>query len=205
MYLLDKAKGQARARLLLAHGAGAGMHSDFMQQMAALIAAEGIDVYRFDFPYMQRIMQDGKRRPPDPIAKLQAAFAHAIVSLPHGLPLFIGGKSMGARVASMLLAQTEAQGAICLGYPFHPPGQPHKLRLEPLRQAQKPVLIIQGQRDTFGDQRQVSGYDLGPAITLKFLADGDHSFKPRKASGLTQEQHLQQAAKWAADFMGASQ
>ncbi|MDF2179399.1 alpha/beta fold hydrolase [Aliiglaciecola sp. CAU 1673] len=201
MYLVDKAKGEAKAKLLLAHGAGSGMHSDFMQQIAALIAAQGFDVYRFDFPYMQRAMQEGKRRPPDPMAKLEAAFMEAIAQLPKALSLFIGGKSMGGRVASMLLEQTQAKGAICLGYPFHPPGKPDKLRTEHLRKARKPMLIIQGERDTFGNQQEVGAYDLAPCIEVKFLADGDHSFKPRKASGFTQEQHMQQAALWAAAFM----
>ena len=187
------------ARLVLAHGAGAGKEHDFMQTMATLLNDQHIDVVLFNFPYMQTINETGKRRPPDKADKLLAHFESVIdhvVSKSDALPTFVGGKSMGGRMASMLVDSNEhVNGCVALGYPFHPPGKPEKTRTAHLASIMKPMLIVQGERDTFGTQTEVREYSLANTIQCEFLADGDHSLKPRKASGLTHQQHLEDAAK----------
>lgn len=193
-----------RCRFLFAHGAGAGKDSEFMAQMAALLAERHIEVVRFDFPYMQTIATTGKRRPPDKADKLQAYFhqviAHVKQTMP-ALPLFIGGKSMGGRMATLIADEADVNGTVVFGYPFHPPGKPDKLRTEHLAVCRHPVHIIQGERDTFGRKDEISAYTLSDKLTLTFLADGDHSLKPRKSSGFDYASHMQQAADTAAAFM----
>ena len=108
--------------------------------------------------------------------------------------LVIGGKSMGGRVASMIYEDlVDVVGLVCLGYPFHPPGKPDRLRVEHLRRIKKPVLVIQGERDALGNRQEVDRYQLPRHFQVEWLEDGDHSFKPRKASGFTQQRHLEQA------------
>ncbi len=198
--LINRADAPA-ARFLFAHGAGAGKDSDFMQYYAKTLSQHHIEVMRFDFPYMQTMIETGKRRPPDRAPKLLEYFTQLIEQQDDDLPLFIGGKSMGGRIASMLLEQTKALGCICMGYPFHPPGKLDKLRIEHLQSMTKPLLIIQGERDTFGTQQQISQYPLSNQIQLAYLPDGDHSFKPRKASGVTLEQNLAQGVKQVLAFI----
>ncbi len=185
-------------RLVLAHGAGAGKDSEFMQQISALLVARGIEVVRFNFAYMQTIEQTGKRRPPEKAGVLLQHFTGLLEHLEHqlpALPLWLGGKSMGGRMATMLVDQTSALGAVAYGYPFHPPGKPDKLRTEHLVQAGKPVHIFQGERDTFGIPDEVNHYELHSKVTLHWLEDGDHSLKPRKKSGYDYQQHLQRTAE----------
>ncbi len=185
------------ARLVLAHGAGAGMEHAFMQQLAADLAGEGIEVVLFNFPYMQTMKAENKRRPPNKAEVLMAHFstlmAHIEDELP-ALPTFIGGKSMGGRIATMVANDVNCQGVVAFGYPFHPPGKPEKTRTDHLPGMQVPLCVIQGERDTFGNKREVDAYTLGNNVQCHFLADGDHSFKPRKASGHTLDAHIQQAA-----------
>lgn len=189
------------ARLILAHGAGAGMNSDFMQLTASALAAAGIQVSRFEFTYMQLATELGKRRPPDRMEKLLLCYQQILRDTPDELPLFIGGKSMGGRVASMLMQSSAVVAGVCFGYPFHPAGKPDKLRTEHLYQLTKPMLIVQGSRDTLGNQQEIADYALPQNIQLSYLADGDHSFKPRKSSGYTFEQHFEQAMKITVAFI----
>jgi predicted alpha/beta-hydrolase family hydrolase len=180
----------AVARVLLAHGAGAGMDSPFMEMVARELAERGVGVARFEFPYMQRRRQGGARSAPDRAPVLLEAFrnvAHELTKLtaPDGLhTLVIGGKSMGGRMASMLADELGVRGVICLGYPFHPPGRTDKLRVEHLAALQTPCLIVQGTRDSFGTQPEVSEYKLSAAISVEWVEDGNHDLAPRKRSGL---------------------
>ena len=103
--------------------------------------------------------------------------------------LVIGGKSMGGRIASLIADDANVDGLICLGYPFHPVGNPHQLRVEHLGKIKTPTLIVQGERDTFGNREEVEGFKLSAAIRVKWIDDGDHSFKPRKSSGRTEQQN----------------
>ena len=193
--------------LVLAHGAGSGMDSPFMRYMADAISKEGVRVGRFNFPYMERAVKEGRRRPPDGIKKLMAAWEEVVQnvkrSLKEGQRLAIGGKSMGGRIASMS-TQLEGVGAlICLGYPFHPPVKPEKLRTDHLADIKVPAVIIQGERDTFGNKEEVKKMHLARRIKKVWLPDGDHSFKPRKLSGRTLEQNLDLAVEKLLAFLSA--
>ncbi|CAM2008906.1 alpha/beta family hydrolase [Acanthopleuribacter pedis] len=192
---------EAPLRLILAHGAGAPMDSDFMNHFAAGVASFGIQVIRFEFPYMQRRRTEGVKAPPNQEAVLLEAWAQQITAVQARGPVAIGGKSMGGRMASLIADKHDITGLICLGYPFHPPGKPEKLRTAHLTDLKTPTLIVQGTRDTLGNQEEVAGYPLSPAIEISWLEDGDHSFKPRKKSGFTEEGHLQIAATVAAGFL----
>ncbi|MBU2880043.1 alpha/beta fold hydrolase [Aliiglaciecola lipolytica] len=189
------------ARFIFAHGAGANKHSEFMQQVAELLCQGGVEVVRFDFPYMLRAAEKNKRQPPDRANILLQDFIEMINSADTELPLFIGGKSMGGRMASMLESLARVKGVICLGYPFHPPGKPEKERTEHLYLSNAPILIIQGERDTFGNRSRVESYPLPKNIDVQFLAAADHSFVPLKSSGITAVEHINSAADRMIKFM----
>ena len=110
---------------------------------------------------------------------------------------------MGGRIASMIADAQGVRGLVCLGYPFHPPGKPDRLRVAHLADLRTPTLIVQGTRDTLGRRDEVEGYDLSPAIRVVFLEDGDHSFKPRVRSGRTEAQNLDAAIVALAAFLAA--
>lgn len=186
---LEDGPKEAPVTLLLAHGAGAPMDSPFMTEIAAQLGAKGWRVLRFEFPYMVKRREDGRKRPPDPAEKLQAAFREAVQAAGPG-PLVLGGKSMGGRMASLVADGLGAAGLICLGYPFHPPGKPEKLRTAHLEALKTPALILQGERDPFGTAEEVPGYRLSPSIDVVWVRDGNHDLKPRKASGWSQDEAL---------------
>ena len=193
--------------LLLAHGAGAGMDSDFMEFMASALGDGDLRVGRFNFPYMERAIAEGKRRPPDAAKKLLVAWSDVIREVFRGLNprqrLAIGGKSMGGRIASMSTHHAGVNALICLGYPFHPPGKPEKLRTEHLSDIKVPTLIVQGERDPFGRKDEVQAMKIPRRFRQVWLPDGDHSFKPRKASGLMVEDNLSVAVNSVASFLRA--
>jgi len=184
--LIDGPAG-APATLLLAHGAGAPMDSPFMAAIAEGLAARGWRVVRFEFPYMARQRQTGSRSAPDRLPRLQEAFLAQVALEGAERPLLIGGKSLGGRVASLLVdglaAAGSVAGCLCFGYPFHPPGRPDQLRTDHLRQLQTPTLVLQGERDSFGRRGEVEGYGLAPQVQLSWIPSGDHSFKPTRSSG----------------------
>ncbi len=103
----------------------------------------------------------------------------------------------------MVADEAEVLGLVCLGYPFHPPGQPEKTRTKHLENLRTPTLILQGARDSFGLPEDVAGYKLSPAIRIEWLEDGDHSFKPRVRSGRTETDNLSAAIKFVAEFIAA--
>ncbi len=187
----------------MAHGAGADASSEFMQHLAALIAEQGVFVLRFDFPYMIKSHEDGKRRPPDRLPKLLDAYLEVINDVAR--PCVIGGKSMGGRVASVLSQSAEKPGSVkgcaCLGYPFHPPGKPESLRTEHLLALSTPIFIAQGTRDAMGTQEEVAAMALDNSLEFVWLADGNHDLKPRKASGFSHEDHLNTTAERVAAFV----
>lgn len=192
--------GDARATVLLAHGAGAGMDHDWMAAIAAALAARELRVVRFEFDYM-RARRDGRRPGPDRMPKLLDRFRAIAGAQPQ--PLVLAGKSMGGRVATMLADELTCLGAVAFGYPFHPPGKPERLRTAHLELLQTPTLILQGERDTFGDREDVAGYRLSERVEVRWLEDGDHSLKPRKKSGRTLADNLARAADEAAAFCRA--
>jgi len=170
------------------------MDSASMTAAAQALAAEGIRVARFEFSYMAARRQ-GTRKPPPKAETVMPEYLAAIDALgPVSMPLFIGGKSMGGRVASMvadeLFVAGRIAGLVCLGYPFHPPAKPAQLRTAHLEGLRAPALIIQGTRDEFGTREDVDTYPLSRSIELLWLEDGDHDLKPRKSvSGFSAADH----------------
>ena len=192
----------AERRIVLAHGAGAGWDTPFLNAMSRGLAEHGLRVARFEFPYMAQRRRTGAKQPPDAEPVLRACWLRVIQMLgPERLA--IGGKSMGGRIASMIADEAGARALVCLGYPFHPVGKPDVLRVAHLERLATPTLIVQGTRDPFGNRDEVAGYGLSNAIRIHWLEDGDHDFKPRKASGHTREQHWHDAVDAVADFLKA--
>jgi len=195
----------ASATVLLAHGAGAGMESPFMQEIAEGLAERGWQVIRFEFPYMAKQRISGRKTPPNKADILLQCFLSQVQSLPAGQPLIIGGKSMGGRIASLiadeLLSQNKILGCICLGYPFHPLGKPETLRVQHLQHLCTPTLVIQGERDAMGSREQVETYELSETLQFAWMPDGDHSFKPRKRSGRHEQQNLALAVELMNEFL----
>jgi predicted alpha/beta-hydrolase family hydrolase len=208
-FLIDGPE-DARATILLAHGAGAPMDSPSLNATAGALAGAGLRVVRFEFPYMAQRRSTGERKPPPRAESLMSDYRAAVAALAAPGPLIIGGKSMGGRVASMvaddLYAAGTIAGLVCLSYPFHPPGRPEQLRTRHLRSLRTPTLICQGTRDEFGAREEVATYELSGVIEILWLEDGDHDLKPRKSvSGFTAAEYLRAVAAavstWAAKLI----
>lgn len=198
--------GPPLATLLLAHGAGAGMDSPFMEQLAEALARRDIRTLRFDFPYMVQARAEGRRRPPNPAPVLLEHWRAMVATwrAAESAPLWLAGKSMGGRMASLLADDLGATGLVCLGYPFHPAGKPERLRTEHLATLATPTLIVQGERDALGTRTEVAGYALAPTLEVQWIATADHDLKPLKSSGLSQTQALVETAAWVAAFVRSS-
>ncbi|WP_163934254.1 alpha/beta family hydrolase [Paraferrimonas sp. SM1919] len=191
-----------KARVVFAHGAGAGSEHPFMVDFATALGKYNIEVVRFNFDYMTTMLETGKRRPPEKADKLLACFKRVIEPyLADDVPLFLMGKSMGGRMAAIMAETIPVKGVIALGYPFVPLNKKQPPRLAPILQASCPVLINQGERDAFGGKEDVVAWDLGAHTKLHWICDGDHSFKPRKSSGTTLAANIEQAAVFTKDFI----
>jgi predicted alpha/beta-hydrolase family hydrolase len=202
--LFDGSEG-APVTVVLAHGAGAPMNTPFMNAVArGLSAGGGVRVARFEFPYMRARRETGRRGgAPDREPVLRNSWKEVVERLGGGPRVVIGGKSMGGRIASMVADEVGARGLVCLGYPFHPPGRPDKLRTKHLETLATPALIVQGTRDAFGTPEDVAGYALSDAIRVVWLEDGDHSWKPRAASGRTEAQNMADGIAAIREFLQA--
>ena len=186
--------------IVLAHGAGAAMDTEFMDTFADGLANHGLRVVRFEFPYMAARRLTGKRRPPDREPILRDTW-HRVVDSIGADRVIIGGKSMGGRIASLIADEAQVAGLVCLGYPFHPTGKPDKLRVEHLKSIETPTLIVQGERDPFGNIDEIASYPLSSQIQVHWLADGDHSFKPRKTSGRLLDDNIAEAITCITKFL----
>jgi predicted alpha/beta-hydrolase family hydrolase len=197
-------KNQLRVSLILGHGAGANQLSGFMRLFAGELAERGLDVFTFNFFYMEQ-----GRKIPDPAPRLESCYRAVVDTVVKhkkvkGNRLVIGGKSMGGRIASQVAASQpeDIDGLLFLGYPLHPPGRPDKLRSEHLPRIKVPMFFVQGSRDAFGSKQEIETI----IKTLKLRAElypiegGDHSFKVPKSAGMTQEEvyafALDQIARW---------
>ena len=199
----DEPNQNATDSIILAHGAGASAESLFMQNLKNYLSTQNLAVARFNFPYMLKTLEDGKRRPPNKQEQLMESFIEMIEKHPSS-QLWIGGKSMGGRIATLIANHTKVKGVIVFGYPFHPVGKPDRLRIEHFSDWNKPLLIFQGERDRFGNRQEVESYGLNSNINIVWLTDGDHCFIPRKASGLTQADHLKLATEKVLKFIQSS-
>jgi predicted alpha/beta-hydrolase family hydrolase len=178
--------------LILAHGAGAGQRSAFIVAFAGAIAASGIHVVTFDFPYVAN-----KRKVPDRGPVLEACYRSVISRVRADLMaastrLFIGGKSMGGRIATRVAAadpELPLAGLVLLGYPLHPPGRPADLRAAHLPSVRRPMLFVQGARDSFGTPEELKSALTGvsPRPLLHVVEGGDHSLKVARRSREEQE------------------
>ncbi len=204
--------------VVLAHGAAEGMRSSFMEDHATEFCARGLGVVRFQFPYMER--SSGARRPPDAMETLLDAYQEVLIAQgkrtgsPPG-PLFVGGKSLGARVATVLCAQGKVKpsGMILLGYPLHPAkkGHPAKstteaqtdMRADHLRRCRTPLLFVQGERDPLCDLDLLRGVrkSNGLAGSLHVVPGGDHSFAVASAGRARQQAELARVADVVAAFV----
>ena len=193
----------ARDTFLLAHGAGAPMDSSFLARIARGLAERGVRVVRFEFPYMARRRSEGKRGAPDREPVLRASWLEMIERFGGGSRVATGGKSLGGRIASMVADEAGVRGLVCFGYPFHPPGQPERLRTKHLETLAAPALILQGTRDQFGTREDVAGYRLAPSIRIEWLEGGDHSFKPPARAETTEAGNIARAIESAAAFIQA--
>lgn len=194
----------ARALLVLAHGAGAGMRHRFMETISQLLAARRIGTLRYQFPYMET----GRRQPDRPAtleATVEAAVAAAGSEAP-GVPLIAGGKSMGGRMTSLAAARaglTGVKGLVFFGFPLHPPGRQGTERAEHLWRLELPMLFIQGTRDSLAEMALVRGVTdrLGARATLYVVEEGDHSFHVLKRAGRTDEVVLEGIADTVAGWL----
>ena len=193
---------QPVARLLLSHGAGAAVQSEFCQQLAQQLARQNVEVWGFNFAYMEKTLA-GKRQLPAKMPVLMAELVEQISQMPTDLPLVIAGKSMGGRVATLLVASellpAAVRAVIAFGYPFHPPKKDN-WRTEHFVALKRPVLVLQGERDPFGCTEELAGKSW-PLIDIKWLQSGDHDFMPLKKSGLSQQQLIEQAASLSRSFI----
>jgi uncharacterized protein len=176
------ADSSAFAALVLGHGAGAGQRSTFMVDFARAISALGVDVITFNFPYIEQ-----SRRIPDRAPVLESCYRAVIASVHGQLPaakraLFIGGKSMGGRIATQVAAADSTlpiAGLVLLGYPLHPPGRPTDRRDKHLPSVGRPMLFVQGARDAFGTPAEIAPVveTIGPSASIHIVSGGDHSLK----------------------------
>lgn len=190
----------AAVLLVLAPGAGAPMDSGFMVETASAIAAEGIRVCRFNFPY-----QELGRKGPDRQDVLEGTYRAVVTALrPQTETLVIGGKSLGGRIASMVAAAgADVNGLVFLGYPLHPPGKPERIRKAHLPSIRVPMLFVEGTRDPFCplDTLENVRQELTAPNEVVVIDDGDHSFKVRKSSGRTTEEAWAEAADAVARWL----
>ena len=201
MTLVD-GEDNTKVTVLLAHGAGAGMDHEFMDDIAKQLSKHDIRVIRFNFPYMVKRAEDGKKRPPDRAPKLLADFEKKIVQYRQDSEhLFLAGKSMGGRMASHLVEHEAVTAVMCLGFPFHPPAKPENYKGEHLANVDKPILILQGERDTFGTKEECASFIFSESVKVDFIPDGDHSFKPRVRSGYTENANRALVVKKMVEFI----
>lgn len=198
------------ATLVLAHGAGAGQLSPFMVRLASGLSTRGLDAVTFNFLYTEQ-----KRRAPDRTDKLEACYRAAIETARayspfEGNAMFIGGKSMGGRIATHLAATDSANihGVVVLGYPLHPPGKPDQLRTAHLPHIRVPMLFVQGARDSFGTPIELQPIldRLRSAVTLRVVERADHSLAVAKNAKPPTDQiyeDVQDAIRtWVSDVIG---
>jgi predicted alpha/beta-hydrolase family hydrolase len=212
------ARPDAIATVVLGHGAGAGQHSEFMRAVASGLAERHIHIVTFNFPFTER-----GTKLPDPQPVLETTFRAVLAyvardPLLRSYPLFVGGKSLGGRIASQVVASADTgddevaawwpalRGLVFLGYPLHPPGRPQQLRVSHLQHITHPMLFVQGQRDGFGtpDELRVFLDVLAARCDLVAVQHGDHSLVVPNRSGLVQaDVHakvLDAIAGWIADL-----
>lgn len=198
--ILHKPKN-ARALLVLAHGAGAGMNHSGMVALSDALVSRDVATLRFQFPYRER----GSGRPDSPNVAMEtvaAAVRYAAKALPK-LPLFAGGRSYGGRMTTNAVARDlipEVQGIICFAFPLHPPKKPGISRAEHLAEVKIPILFVQGTRDALCDLKLMKKVMAPRRFKLHVIDGADHSFSVLKSSGRTDEEALSEIAQVSIAF-----
>ena len=195
----------ARAALVLAHGAGAGMRHAFLETTSRRLADLGVATLRYQFPYME----EAGRRPPNPPRVLTATVRAAVEragTLAPQLPLAAGGKSLGGRMTSTAAAESElpgVRGLVFFGFPLHAPGRPGRERAAHLADVGPPLLFLQGTRDALADLDELRPVlkRLGRRATLHVVEGGDHSFHVPKRSGRSDEDVIAELAQRVASWL----
>lgn len=200
-------ENQPKVVLVLAHGAGAPADSPFMEELASALDVQGVASVRFEFPYMQKRRQDGKKRPPDRQPRLLECFRSVLAAIRaevgEACPVLVGGKSMGGRMATILAAeQAGIDGVVCFGYPFHPPGKPDNWRIDHFPEIECPLLVVQGTRDPFGKPEEVTARqkELGNCQVV-WLEGGNHDLQPLARQPETREDLIGHAAVQVRQFI----
>jgi uncharacterized protein len=201
-------EGTGGTVFVCAHGAGGQMNDRSILAVTRALRDRGIGTVRFNFLYRER-----KSARPDLMPKLLECWQAVLASVRRELrpeTLIVGGRSMGGRAASMLVAEGEScDGLLLLAYPLHPPGQPGKLRIEHLPRIHVPVLCINGTRDPFCDPELMRRTlaSLGANWQMLWLETADHSFHVLKSSGRTDSEALDEVAavceQWLKDRVAA--
>jgi hypothetical protein len=205
-FLVNSPKKDPKGVLLLAHGAGKGAANPFLEKIAQGAVNSGVRVVRFNFPFMEGMLRTGKRKSPNRGEVLRKCFSDVVLhciereQVPSKY-IIVGGKSMGARAASMIADKHQVGGVVCLSYPFHPPRKPEPLRITHLQTIQTPTLICQGERDSNGRREEVEQYSLSKSVQFQWLTDGDINFKPRKSSGRNQQENMADAIEAINSFI----
>ena len=197
-FLVNSPKKDPKGIFLLAHGAGKGASNPFLDTIARGVVNSGVRVVRFNFPYMEGMLRTGKRKSPNSGEVLRKCFSDVIshcieIEQVPAKYIIVGGKSMGARAASMIADKHQVGGVICLSYPFHPPRKPKPLRIAHLQTIQSPTLICQGERDPNGQREEVEKYTLSKSVQFHWLADGDINFKPHRTSNRSLQENMTDA------------
>ena len=206
--LVYAAGAPAGMTFVLGHGAGAGQHSPFIVGFAHALAGRGVDVVTFNFLYTEQ-----GRKLPDRAPLLESCYRAVIEAVrarigPDRHALFIGGKSMGGRIATQVAAADAGiaiAGLILLGYPLHPPGQPERLRDAHLAAVKRPMLFVQGSRDAFGTPAELEPVlaALVPPPTLHVVDGGDHSFKRSRSDKAAQAAIFEEVQQAMVAWMAA--
>ena len=203
MNLLWNGSASASSALVLAHGAGADMNHEFMAYFAEELGSDSLAVARFNFRYIE-----AGRRSPDKQPVLEDTYRDVVQEIIDDRSLqrlFIGGKSMGGRIGSHIVASgTKANGLVYLGYPLHPPGRPERIRDVHLGDIKAPQLFVEGTRDPFcplDTLAEVIGKRKLKADVV-VIDDGDHSLKVRKSSGRSTKQAWDEAIEAITTWIG---
>jgi uncharacterized protein len=188
--------------LILGHGAGAGIRSDFMEFVASELATRAVRVTRFNFAYVE-----ARKKTPDRQPVLEDTYAAVVEHVrreERPQRLFLGGKSLGGRIASHVVAGgLAADGLVFLGYPLHPPGRPDRLRSAHLNEISVPMLFVEGTRDPFCplDTLEKVRADFTAPVEIAVIDGGDHSLRVRKSSGRSTEEAWGEAVEQVADWI----
>ena len=194
--------GRPRLLFLYAPGAGSNLHDPFGAYCSERLIAERIECWRFQFPYME-----AGRRAPDRTSTLEATWRVVIDdALAGGLPVVVGGRSMGGRIAAQVVAQgAGVAGLVLFAYPLHPPGRPNQRRDQHLGAIAVPTLFCSGTRDTFGSPDELrEATSLIPGSWLKLLEGADHGFSTLKSSGRSREDVWAEAVDSLLEFVESS-